>query len=145
MAVQPTWFERDLPVLAGAVTLLNELGGPGVVNVSSIAERIGRDPQEVYSSLLALRDGYVTMTLMMAPDPGIHLVTGVTAEARRVVGQWPTPEGIADQLLAALKAASDRTTDLEQQSKLRAAAETLGGFGRDVMVGVVSTVIAAHV
>jgi hypothetical protein len=85
------------------------------------------------------------MELDASPDPSVQVVSRVTAEARRVVGQWPTPESLSDQLVAALREASDRTTDAEQKSKLRAAAETLGGFGRDVLVGVVSTVIAAHV
>jgi superfamily II DNA helicase RecQ len=145
MAVQPTWYERDLPVLAATVAMLNELGVPGVVSVRSISERAGRDPQEVYEALLAMQPDYVTLTIMLTPDPNPHLVNRVTSEARRAVGQWPSAESLSDQLLAALGEAAEREPDADRKSKLRSAAQTLGGAGRDVLVAVVSTVIASHV
>ena len=65
--------------------------------------------------------------------------------ARRAVGHWPTAESVSDQLIAALLQATDREADRERKSKLRSAAETLGGVGREILVAVVSTVIASHV
>jgi hypothetical protein len=62
----------------------------------------------------------------------------VTDEARRVVRQWPSADVWVDRLVAALGEAADREPDPERRSRLRAIAEGLGGFARDVAVGVLS-------
>ena len=72
--------------------------------------------------------------------PNPHSVRGITDEARRAVGQWPTPEAVADRIVAALLEAAEREPDRQKQTKLRAAAETLGSFGRDLLVNVAANV-----
>jgi hypothetical protein len=65
-------------------------------------------------------------------------VMGVTDEARQVVGQWPSPELWVDRLVQALREAAEQESDPERRGRLRAMAEGLGGFARDVAVGVLS-------
>ena len=61
-----------------------------------------------------------------------------TPGPRRAVGQWPSPEVWVDHLVAALREAAERESDPEKKTRLRAMAEGLGGFARDVAVGVMS-------
>ncbi len=65
-------------------------------------------------------------------------IDGVTDEARRAVGQWPTAERIVDRLVQGLLDAADQEPDEQKRSRLRAVAEGLRGFARDVAVGVIS-------
>jgi hypothetical protein len=63
---------------------------------------------------------------------------GITDEARQAVGQWPSPQVWVDRLVQALHEAAEREPDPERKGRLRAMAEGLGGFARDVAVGVLS-------
>jgi len=63
---------------------------------------------------------------------------GVTDEARQAVGQWPSPQVWVERLIQALLEAAEREPDPERKGRLRALAEGLGGFARDVAVGVLS-------
>jgi hypothetical protein len=145
MAVEPTWYGRDLPVLAATVSLLSEPGHAPAVQVWQIAERVKWEPQDVFEALVALKDDYVVLQGAIRPGPGAVMVVGVTSEARRAVGQWPTPENISARLLAALQEAADRESDPAQKSRLRTAAEAVAGIGRGVLVEVVAKVITAHI
>jgi hypothetical protein len=66
---------------------------------------------------------------MMGGGPGRCIILGITDEARRAVGQWPSPEAVADRIVAELLAAASQEPDESKRTKLRAAAETLGSFG----------------
>ncbi len=75
---------------------------------------------------------------MAGGQPGPHRILGVTDAARRAVGQWPSAETWADRIVQALLDAADQEPDEAKRSRLRSAAESLGGLGRDVLVGVLS-------
>ena len=62
-------------------------------------------------------------------------VRRVGERTRRVLGTWPTAEGMADAIVAALRQAAERSQP-EERSKLQAAADALAGFARDVLVEV---------
>jgi len=140
MSVEPTWFDRDLPVLETTIALLEERGYPGAfVQVREIAERSGIDPGLVLTALAAMEHEYVSLRLLLSgDDPNPQMVTGVTAEARRAVGQWPSPETMADRLLAALETTVEQEDDPVRKGRLRAAADAVAGIGRDVLVSVLS-------
>ena len=145
MPVNATWATRDLPVLDATVDLFNELGHPGVISVSSIADRTHRSAQDVFDALQALQPEYVTMHMVLAGgDPNPQMVTGVTAAARRVTGQWPPAADLTDGLLLALQQALDQETDVARKSKLRSAADALAGMGRDVLVAIVASALTSH-
>jgi hypothetical protein len=134
-----TWEQRDLPVLDAVVRYFDEHAGMSFPQVSDIAEITGRDPKEVYRALKALDGTYVELQEYLAGDnPNPHTVMAVSEEARRAVGQWPSPELWADRIIQALREAAEREPDPAKRSRLRATAEGLAGFGRDVLVGVLS-------
>jgi hypothetical protein len=73
-------------------------------------------------------------------DPTFWYVNKVTPEARRAVGQWPTPEALVDRLVQAFSNAADHEEDAERHYQLRQAAGLLGETLRDVAVQVAATV-----
>jgi hypothetical protein len=109
---------------------------PGIPTEETFAEVTGRDVREVRKAVQNLRESY-----LMVQDGGMGdsmMILGVTDEARRAVGQWPSPEGIVDRLVQGLLDAAAREPDERKRSRLRAVAEVLGGFARDLAVGVLS-------
>lgn len=136
--MKDTWASRDLPVLDATVTLIDE--GELLPEVTDIAQRSGLDIRSAFLALLALKGEYVD--LQITGEPGASYVRGVTSAARRAVGQWPTPESLADQLAAAFRTAAETEPDEEKQSRLRQVAGFLGSAGRDIAVGVIGQVIS---
>ncbi len=140
MSVAATWFDRDLPVLEATISLLEERGYPGaLVQVREIAERSGIEPGVVLTALAAMEHEYVSLNLVLAgSDSNPQMVSGVTAAARRAVGQWPSPETFADRLLVALETTVEQEEDPVRKGRLRTAADPVAGIGRDVLVSVLS-------
>ena len=68
------------------------------------------------------------------------MIMGVTDAARQAVGQWPSPESVVDRIVGELVAAAEREPDEAKRTKLRAAADAVGGFARDVVVSVIANV-----
>jgi hypothetical protein len=132
--MESTWEPRDLPVLDIVVRYFDEHPQGVMLRCEEIADLAGRDPAEVHQALKALEPTYVRL----GPGLGSPSVRGVTDQARRVVGQWPSPEVWVDRLVQALREAAEREPDPERRGRLRAMAEGLGGFARDVAVGVLS-------
>ena len=135
--VEDTWVTRDLPVLEATVALLEGMDLPEVVD---IAERTGLAAEDVARALRAMAGVYVGLQMTMG-DVGRWFVQGVTPEARRAVGQWPTADSLIGQLVAGLDAAAEREHDLERRGRLRQAASLLGGAVRDIAVDVAAKVI----
>jgi hypothetical protein len=136
--VESTWEPRDLPVLDAVVRLFDE-NVDAMPDVAQIAKITGRDPVEVHRALRALEGPFIHVPdISVGADASIYFVDGVTPQARRVVGQWPSPELWADRIIKALLEASEREQDPAKRSRLRATAEGLASFGRDVLVGVLS-------
>ena len=136
--MESTWEPRDLPVLDVVVRYLDE-HVDAMPDVAQIATIMGRDPAEVHRALRAMEGRFIQVPDMsVGADAQNYFVDGVTPEARQVVGQWPSPDVWVDRLVAALRDAADREPDPEKKGRLRAMAEGLGGFARDVAVGVLS-------
>jgi hypothetical protein len=135
--MKSTWERRDLPVLEAFVRLFDERPEVVSVTIKGIADHLGMQPVEVYQAAKALHPTYLTLKEMMAP-PEHHQIRGITDSARRAVGQWPSPDVWAERIIQALLDAAEREPDEAKKSRLRAAAEGLAGFGRDVLVGVLS-------
>jgi hypothetical protein len=140
MPVEDRWTSRDLPVLDAAVRLLDE--GRFEVTVAEIASETGLDTRAVDRALVALRGEYVgDYEVMSGGDPGSFAITEVTAAARRVVGQWPSAESMAERLAAAFSEAADEEPDPERKSRLRQIASFLGETGKDIAAEVLAKVI----
>lgn len=136
--MEDTWASRDLPVLDAAVRLLEDTPD---IEVADIAARTGFDAETVARALEALEGEYVAELHRMMGDKSGWFISRITPAARRVVGQWPTPESLVDQLAAAFAAAADKESDAEQKGRLRQVAGFLGSAGRDVAVGVITAVV----
>jgi hypothetical protein len=136
--VEDTWGTRDIPVLNSVVELL---GHSYMVTVSDIAARTGLELAEVTRSLDAMDPTFVDFRKTeTGGDPTFWYVNRVTPEARRAVGQWPTPEGLVDRLVQAFNDAADHEEDAERHYQLRQAAGLLGETVRDVAVRVAATI-----
>ena len=135
--MESTWEQRDLPVLDAIVNYFDEEDSAVIPDAATFTEITGMDPGQVGRAVRALSPRFIKTA------PGLGGLTevgimGVTDEARRAVGQWPSAEVWVDRLVEALREAAEREPDPEKKGRLRAMAEGLGGFARDVAVGILS-------
>ena len=127
-----TWAARDLPVLDATVSLLEE---SYMVTVSDLATRTGLDPAAVARALETLDPDYVDFRkTTTGGDPTFWYVLKVTPQARRAVGQWPTPDSFVTRMAAELSAAAAQEEDTERRGLLSYAARLIGDTLRDVAV-----------
>jgi hypothetical protein len=114
-----------------------------VVGIAEIAERTGIDPGDVTRALHALSGPYVDFeTIPLAEGDSIPLyVRGVTPDARRAVGQWPTPESLVARIVEGVSDAAERETDPQRRKRLREVASLLGGTAKEVVTEIVAKVI----
>lgn len=99
--MEDTWTNRDLPVLRAAVEIYDRTGKTKI-GVGEIANAAELDIETTQRSIRALctepylQEGGVDFR-------GNQIFVGPpTGPARRVAGAWPSPEGLVDQLVAAL-------------------------------------------
>jgi hypothetical protein len=135
--VEDTWTNRDLPVLDATVRLLDTTYFP---SLRAIADAAGLDIEATTRALEALNGPYVDLSMTIGSSESWH-VNGVTAEARREVGQWPTAESLIARLAEGFSTAADGEPDPEKKSRLRTVAGMLGGAGRDIAVDVAAKVV----
>ena len=138
--MESTWESRELPVLDAAVRYLDEHAGQMFPRVHELAEMTGLPEEDVYRALVALEGSFVGLRKYMGPIR-LTAVQEVYSEARTAVGQWPTPESLADRLVQAMAAAAEREPDEEKRGRLRSTASWLGSAGRDVLVDVTAAVV----
>jgi hypothetical protein len=135
--MESTWETRDLPVLDAIVRYYDEDDSAVIPDVQTFAEITGMDPGQVARAVRALSPRFIKTGPSMGGLMDVAIM-GITDEARQVVGQWPSPEVWVERLVQALREAAEREPDPEKKGRLRAMAEGLGGFARDVAVGVMS-------
>jgi hypothetical protein len=139
--MESTWEPRDLPLVLNTVVryYTEHPQGQGVIlTCEQVASLAGLGPSDVYRALKRLEPTYVRLVEGLARDPSGCSVAGVTDAARRAVGQWP--ESAADGIVRGLLEAADREPDQAKRTRLRAAADVLGGFGRDLLINVIANV-----
>jgi hypothetical protein len=137
--MEPTWATRELPLLDAIVRHFDgdDPFAQGIPEVKTFADITGLNAREVLRAVRALSPSYVTTQDIQSDRP---MIMGVTDAARQAVGQWPSPESVTDRIVRELVAAAEREPDEAKRTKLRAAAETVGGFARDVVVSVIANV-----
>ncbi len=140
--VKDTWFNQELPVLEAVIILLDEKGWQSpIVNVSEIAERTDIDANVVFASLLKMENEYVELQRLLTSDPNPQMVIGVTPNARRAVGQWPSIEMLQERIISALGNAIRQESDSIKKSKLQTTLDALTSLGRDIFIEVMTTTI----
>ena len=123
------WFTRDLPVLRAIARLVDEpKHGGAPYLLGSVVPASGLPKAEVVAAARALASaGYIEPLTNHAGD--IVRITAISAEARRLAGLWPTPQGEWDRLLEQLAARAERApTDVERE-RWRAFAEAAAAVG----------------
>jgi hypothetical protein len=137
--MESTWTTRDQPVLDAIVRYFDEHDGPEIPDVETFAKLTRMGPGQVARAVRALSPRFIKTQATYGGPMNVAIV-GITDEAREKVGQWPTPESVADRIVAALLEAAEQEPDERKRTKLRAAAETLGSFGRDLLINVAANV-----
>jgi hypothetical protein len=137
--VRDTWNDRDYLVLEAAVRLMDEdeqLVGP---NAQAIATDTGLELTEVIRALKTF-DNYLLEIRWMMPAMAARVVDA-SPGARQMVGQWPSAERAADQLIAALEQLAENETDDVKRGKIRQALEAITGAGRDFAIELGAAVV----
>jgi hypothetical protein len=110
------WFARDLPVLRAIARLVDEpKHGGAPYLLGSVVPASGLPKPDVIAAAKALASaGYIEPLTNHAGD--IVRITAISAEARRLAGLWPTPQGEWDRLLEQLAArAAKAPTEVERE------------------------------
>lgn len=139
--VTDRWTTRDLPVLT-AVVEMNEEGDTAPLP-GKVAERAGVAPEDAKKALIRLARAdppYIKAAISWG-DEAVR-VTDIYERALRATEYWPTAESVANKMVTALYAASDRESDPDQKGRLRKTAEWFGGAGRDFAVEVGAAVVS---
>jgi hypothetical protein len=135
-----TWASRDLPVLESVVAQLDELlllnGHPDAVDVAGWS---GWPVEEVIPALNALDGEYINLHRTLEPEG--WYVTGVTARARRAVGQWPSGENLIERLSASISEAAEQEKDPAQKRRLLSVARELGGAAKTIAINVATEML----
>ena len=141
--MESTWESRDLPVLEAIVAICDETGSSA--SKQAVAERTGLDEGTVRLSFFALAAEQPPLFRIGNPSSlavrDINYATDPTGHARRIVGAWPTPESLAERIVAALNEAAEEEADDEIKGRLKRGAEALSGVGKGVLTGVLTHVI----
>jgi hypothetical protein len=140
--VEETWFSRELPVLQAIVWRFDDpFATP--MDVGHIVDEVGLETDDVHRALVALWKARPPFLEGVEVDqvPYPVQVTGVTERALREIGKWPNADVIAERIVAALNAAADREPDEEKRSRLRRAADAVGGLGKELFVEITAAVI----
>ena len=140
-----TWFTRDLPVLRAIARLVDapEHGGSPYL-LGAVVPASGLPKADVVVAAKALASaGYIEPLTNHAGD--IVRITAISAEARRLAGLWPTPQGEWDRLLEQLDSrAANAATDVER-TRWRAFADAAGAVGPDDGALLMSALIGGYV
>jgi hypothetical protein len=137
--VESTWETRDLPVLEEAVRYFDDADAFRL-DIANIVTATGLSADDVNRALRALASARPPLIEGIEIGEATYpiILTGVTERARREVGAWPSPEGLADRVIAAMEQAAEDEPDAEKRGKLRQLASLLGDMGRDILVDVAS-------
>ena len=139
------WFTRDLPVLRAIARLVDSSQhGSSPYLLGAVVPASGLPKAEVVAAAQALAAaGYIEPLTNHAGD--IVRITAISAEARRLAGLWPTPQGEWDRLLEQLAArARNAATDVER-SRWQAFAEAATAVGPDDGALLMSALIGGYV
>ena len=123
------WFTRDLPVLRAIARLVDSPAHGGAPYLGQVVPASGLPKPEVTAAVRALVSaGYVEALTNVAGD--VVRITGISPEARRLAGLWPTPQGEWDRLLAQLTVRAERAPTDVERTRWRALADAAGAIGK---------------
>lgn len=136
---EPTiWESLHRPVLAATVKLKAADRGYSGILVGDIAEEAGIDVADTFAALHQFHEDEIVRlkSYLNGGRLGANRVMAVSAEAFKLVGEWPTPESVAQRLIDALEEIAEHSQDPVAKSKARRAADALTSLTRDTLVSV---------
>jgi hypothetical protein len=139
------WFTRDLPVLRAIARLVDSSDhGSSPYLLRAVVPASGLPKADVIAAAQALAAaGYIEPLTNHAGD--IVRITAISAEARRLAGLWPTPQGEWDRLVEQVTARAEQApTDVERQ-RWRAFADAATAVGTDDGALLMSALIGGYV
>jgi hypothetical protein len=139
-----TWFTRDLPVLRAVARLVDGPEHGGNPYLGQVVPASGLAKPDVLAAARALAAaGYVEVLTTYSGE--IVRFTGISAEARRLTGLWPTPQGEWERLLGQLRTrAANAPTEVERERWQRLA-EAAAAVGDDDGALLMSALIGGYV
>lgn len=141
-------MSRDLPVLTAVVELCEEhFPATSSVGRLEVAERSGLENEDIDRAVAALvGDGYLDWVTNPGDDRIVSWrVTGVSGRARRLVGQWPSADGLIVEMVSALNVAAENEPDAEKGSKLRDVARGMNSVAKGVITSVAANLITGGI
>ncbi len=139
-----TWFRRDLPVLRAVARLVDAPEHGGNPYLGQVVPASGLPKPDVLTAARVLADaGYVEVLTTYSGE--IVRFTGISPEARRLAGLWPTPQSEWERLVEQLGArAANAPTDVER-ARWRAFADAAAAVGPDDGALLMSALIGGYV
>jgi hypothetical protein len=139
---EDTWYTVDLPVLDVIVAFQREQPAGVLPQLDDIHAVLDLPAEEIFRSAIRLEGEYLELERTGAL--GGWVIRSVTPAARRAVGQWPNPEAVANQLIAAMAHAAANELDPDRRARLQAATDVLGGVGREILISVTAAFVKAQ-
>ncbi|KQP26179.1 hypothetical protein [Aeromicrobium sp. Leaf272] len=149
-----TWYSRELPVLRYIVSQSESerprisAGWMSMEVRAADGSNFGIDG--VVRALRALeRDSLIQMQWFEnspnSPTVGVmdSYVIDFSAEAYRIVGQWPNPESAADRMIAALEQIAEDGTE-DEKTRAQKILAAFAGAGQQIAVGVATAMITGR-
>jgi hypothetical protein len=122
------WFTRDLPVLRAIARLVDSPAHGGAPYLGQVVPASGLPKAEVTAAARALVSvGYVEALTNVAGD--VVRFTGISPEARRLAGLWPTPQGEWERLREQLAARAAHAPTEVERGRWQAMADAAGAIG----------------
>ncbi|MCW2701747.1 MAG: uncharacterized protein JWQ45_3282 [Blastococcus sp.] len=140
-----SWFTRDLPVLRAIARLVDaSQHGSSPYLLGAVVPASGLPKADVLAAAKALASaGYIEPLTNHAGD--IVRITAISAEARRLAGLWPTPQGEWDRLLEQLVARAAQAPTEVERARWRAMADAAQALGADDGALLMAALIGGYV
>ena len=144
-ALPDVWFTRDLPVLRAIARLVDASEhGNSPYLLGSVVPASGLPKAQVIAAAQALATaGYIEPLTNHSGD--IVRITAISAEARRLAGLWPTPQGEWDRLLEQLSARAQKAPTEVERERWRAFDEAARAVGEHDGALLMSALIGGYV
>jgi hypothetical protein len=138
------WFSRDLPVLRAISRLVDSPAHGGAPYLGQVVPASGLSKRDVTAAARALVSaGYVEALTNVAGE--VVRFTGISAEARRLAGLWPTPQGEWDRLREQLAVRAEKAPTDVERARWRAFSEAAEAIGADDGALLMSALVGGYV
>ena len=139
-----TWFRRDLPVLRAVARLVDGPEHGGNPYLGQVVPASGLAKPDVLAAARTLAAaGYVEVLTTYSGE--IVRFTGISAEARRLAGLWPTPQSEWERLVEQVGTRADRAPTDVERARWRALADAAAAVGPDDGALLMSALIGGYV